>query len=154
MGIILFWNIIETFLLLIIVCLLFDKNKGKGRFYYRFGLSKRKQTNGGNVMVEIGLTNEEKVLVTVSPTTHSGKPALLDGAVKVEVQSGDGTATQVDDKSFYLNSGENPGDTAFIVSADADLGAGIELISEVIVLHVAGAKAANLGITFGAPEPK
>jgi len=146
--------IIGTLLFWISSILSYIRPKSKGRFHYRFGLPERKQTNGGNVMVEIGVTNEEKVLVTVSPTTHAGKPAVLDGPVTVAVQSGDGTATQVDDKSFYLNSGENPGDTVFVVSADADIGAGVELISEVIVLHVAGAKAANLGITFGVPELK
>lgn len=141
---------IEIVLLLVIVVLLSDMVRVRGRFGYKV---KTKQ-KGGNIMLDVYVTNEEKILVSVSPKTHAGQAALLDGPVTVSAQSGDGTVTMVDDNSFYLNSGALPGDTAFLVSGDADLGAGVENISEVIILHVSGAKAANLGIAVGPPELK
>lgn len=100
-------------------------------------------------MIEIGCTNEEKVPVSISPVTLAGNPVALDGAIQVTVQSGDGSVEMVDSTSFFVVSGLNPGDTAFLVSGDADLGAGVETISDVILLHVAGAKASNLGMVAG-----
>jgi hypothetical protein len=41
-----------------------------------------------------------------------------------------------------------------LVEADADLGAGIETISDTIKLVVAGAKASSLGLVAGAAVPK
>jgi len=40
------------------------------------------------------------------------------------------------------------------VKADADLGEGVTEISDIIRLTVAGAQAANLGLTAEAPTPK
>lgn len=105
-------------------------------------------------MLELGCTNEEKIKITVNPVTAAGKPAPLDGPVTVTVQGGEGTVAMVDDKSFYVVSGDNPGDTSYLVSGDADIGAGVETIQDIIILHVAGAKAASFGMVAGAPEPK
>lgn len=105
--------------------------------------------------LEINCTNEEKILVKVNPTTTTLKPAPLDGSIAVEVQAGDGTfEVQGDGKSFFAVSGDNPGDTTYLVSGDADIGSGVETISDLVILHVAGARAANLGITADAPVPK
>lgn len=104
--------------------------------------------------LELGCTNEEKIKVTVNPVTLKGKPVPLDGPIQVSVQGGDGTVEPVDDTNFYVVSGDNPGDTSFLVSGDADLGAGVENISDIVILHVAGAKASSLGLTAGSPEVK
>lgn len=105
-------------------------------------------------MLEVSCSDVQKVLVTLNPITQSGKPAKIDGAVAVEVQSGDATfEVQADGLSFFVISA-NPGDTSYLVSADADLGAGVENISDVVLLHVAGEKAVNLGLSAGAPEAK
>lgn len=103
-------------------------------------------------MLELSCTNEEKIPVTLAPVTGAGKPAPLDGPVVITVQSGEGTVNVLNPEgtSFEVVSGDNPGDTAFLVSADADLGSGIETISDVILLHVAGAKALSLGMEAGA----
>lgn len=103
---------------------------------------------------EASVTNEEKVLVTVNPVTSHGRPAALDGPITVEVQSGSGTFELQDDKSFYAISSDDPGDTVYVIHGDADLGSGIVDVSDVVVLHVAGANASNLGITVGAPVEK
>lgn len=105
--------------------------------------------------MELSCTNEEKILVTVNPITGAGKPAPLDGPVKVTKQAGDGDVIiQPDGNSFYVISGDNPGDTAYLVEGDADVGAGVETIADNIILHVAGAKAKSFGMTAGTPEPK
>ena len=106
-------------------------------------------------MLELNCTNEEKIKVIVAPMTSTGKPASLDGESTVTIQSGSGTVELLDPgDEFYLISGDTPGDTTYLVEADADLGSGVETISEIVVLHVAGAKAANLGLTAGSPEAK
>lgn len=105
--------------------------------------------------LELTITNEQKILVTASPTTAAGAPALIDGALVGSVVSGEATVTPgPTPNSIYLVSGANPGDTTFLVEADADLGTGVVTIQDTVTLHVAGALAVNLGLSAGAPEPK
>jgi len=106
-------------------------------------------------MLELSCTNEEKIRVIVNPVTPAGHPIAIDGKVAASVQAGDGSVVLEDDgKSFTIVSGDNPGDTSVLVSADADLGEGVETISDLVILHVAGAKAKSLGLTAGSPELK
>lgn len=108
------------------------------------------------VVLDIDLTTEEKVRITVNPKTPAGHPVQLDGALQVSVQSGDGSVVidPADPMSFYIVSGDDPGDTAVLVSGDADIGAGVETISDLVIAHVAGARASSLGMSFGPPELK
>lgn len=106
-------------------------------------------------MLDVNCTNEEKVHVHVAPVTSTGRPSVLDGPIVVAVQSGEGTfAVDGDGKGFFAISADTPGDTVYVVSADADVGEGVETISDIVTLHVAGAKAANLGVTADAPVAK
>lgn len=105
-------------------------------------------------MLDLSCTNEQKIKITVVPVTAAGSPAQLDGAVAVTVTAGEGSVQMVSDREFFVVSGINPGDTSFLVEGDADLGAGFVSVQDVIVLHVAGALAANLGMVAGSPEPK
>ncbi len=108
-----------------------------------------------NAMLEINVTNEQQVNVTLHPVTATGKPAQVDGAPTWEVITGNSTVTPAGDGlSADLISGDDPGDTDFLVKADADLGEGVVEISDIIRLHVAGAQAANLGLVAGDPTPK
>jgi hypothetical protein len=128
-------------------------HKKKGNFNYAIGrpMLKKEEKN----MLELNVTNEEKILVSCNPVTPAGHPVELDGPIAVDVQSGDGSAeVQLDGKSVYLISGDFPGDTTFIFQGDADLGLGVESISDVVILHVAGAKAASFGLSAGTPELK
>lgn len=113
--------------------------------------------------LSIACTNEQKVTVICTPITGpapgfpGGRPAGIDGALKVTVQSGDGTVEQ--DPNFPLRfkavSGESLGDTVYLVEADADLGAEtVETISDLVTLTVTGARARNLGLQAGPVEPK
>ena len=107
-------------------------------------------------MLEIVITNEQKIQVTLTPVTATNKPAQLDGPAVFEVISGTATIEMIADNplSAFLVSGDLPGDSEIMVSADADLGEGVETISDIIKLTVAGAKAASLGLTVGAPVAK
>jgi hypothetical protein len=106
-------------------------------------------------MLEVNITNEQQVKVTLKPVTATGKPATLDGVPAWEIVTGNATLTPADDgMSADLISSDDPGDTDFLVKADADLGEGVVEISDIIRLHVAGAQADNLGLSAGEPTPK
>ena len=124
-------------------------------FQYNIGRPIFKQpTDGGKIMLELNCSNEEKIPITVTPLSPAGKPASIQGAVVVTVQDGAGTINMIGDLSFEVVSGDVPGDTTYLVSADADLGDGVIEIQDIIILHVAGAMAANLGLSAGAAIPK
>lgn len=106
-------------------------------------------------MLEITITNEQQVKVTLQPVTATGRPAPVDGVPTWETISGNSTVNAAGDGlSADLISEDNPGDTQFIVKADADIGQGVVEISDIITLHVEGAMAANLGLSAGQPTPK
>lgn len=106
-------------------------------------------------MLELSCTNEEKVPITIAPVTTTGKPSKIQsGSLVVTAQSGSGTVELIDDSSFYVVSGDDPGDTEYLVAGDADLGDGVTTISDIVMLRVAGANAANLGLAAGSPVPK
>ena len=105
--------------------------------------------------LSVKITNEQKVKVTLTPVTDTGKPAKLDGSPAWTVISGNSSVAVSDDGlSADLISADDPGDTEVLVKADADLGDGIEEISDIIKLSVVGATAKNLGLSAGTPEPK
>lgn len=125
----------------------------RGRLGLKFSLPELKTKKG--TMTEVAVTNEQKIKLTLNPVTLKGKPAQLDGPPKWSVISGDSRVEPADDGlSAYLVSSDTPGDTTFLIDADADLGAGVEDVQETITLHVAGARAANLGVIVGTPELK
>ncbi len=101
-------------------------------------------------------SNEEKIPVTAAPVTASGAPAQIDGALTVTVQSGDGTVEQdaATPLSFNAVSGAGPGDTVYLVEADADLGAGVVTLQDTFTLAVTSATAASFGLSAGAAIPK
>jgi hypothetical protein len=122
-------------------------------FVFAFGLPKPKQKT--HMPVTITITNEQKVTATLKPVSDTGKPAKLDGAPTWSVVTGLSTVVPAaDGLSAELISADDPGDTQFLVKADADLGAGVVEISDTIDLTVQGALATNLGIAISAPVPK
>lgn len=104
--------------------------------------------------LNIALTNEQKILVTLAPTTEAGNPATLDGE---PTWTADGEATvevQPGGLSAYIVSG-NPGSATVTVTADADLDEGeTRELSDTIAVTVVAAEAAGLGLTAGTAEPK
>lgn len=106
--------------------------------------------------LDLTCTNEQKIKITASPKTETGRPASLDGPLTARVISGTGIAMGVsgEPNSLYLISGDEPGDTSYVIEADADLGSGVVLIQDTVVLHVTGAMATNLGLAASPPEAK
>lgn len=105
--------------------------------------------------MDIKLSNEQQVKVTLTPKTDSGKPAPLDGIPTWEVVDGLSTVQVAPDGlSATIVSSDDPGDTQILVTADADIGEGIEHISDILKVSVVGAAAKNLGLTVGTPELK
>ena len=107
-------------------------------------------------MLEVSITNEQKVNITLHPVTATGKPASVDGVPTWAVVSGDGTVAPSDDGlSCFIVSSDNPGDTDVQVSADVNLDPNqVTTISDIIRAHVAGAQAENLGLTADTPVAK
>ncbi len=105
--------------------------------------------------MQITITNEEKVLVTLAPTTAAGNPATLDGIPTWVVTSGDATLEIAEDGlSAFLVSGNVAGISTIELTADADLGEGIVNIVETIDLTVTEAAASVLGLVVAAPVLK
>lgn len=122
-------------------------------FKFSIGLVQSKERD--RMPLEIKITNEQQVGVTLTPVTDTGRPAKLDGMPAWSVITGNSQVVVSDDGlSATLVSADDPGDTEVLVKADADLGEGIEEISDIIKLSVVGATAKNLGLKAAAPEPK
>lgn len=112
-------------------------------------------TKEKNMPLDLTISNEQKIQITLAPITDTGRKAKLDGVPAWSVINGTATLdVAADGLSAFLISGDDPGDSDFLVSADADLGGGVTEISDTIRLHVAGAQAKNLGLTAGAPVAK
>lgn len=106
--------------------------------------------------LELSLTNEQQVKVHITPVTASGKPAKLDGAPTWEVTSGPGKVVPADDglSADLITDNEDLSDTVYQVNADADLGEGVETVSDTILLHTKHANASSLGLTADDPVLK
>jgi hypothetical protein len=123
------------------------------RFDFAVGPVTNKQRK--KITMEIKITNEQQVKVTLNPVTGGGKPVTLDGAPAWSVISGNSTVVPAEDGlSADLVSEDGFGDTEFLVKADADLGEGVVEISDTIRLTVVGAKAESLGLSAGEPTQK
>lgn len=104
--------------------------------------------------VSLECTNEQQVRISVQPLTGAGNPAPVDGEVRCTVVSGESTVLPGNaPNEFVLRSGDNPGDTAFLLEADADTGEGVVLVQETVTLRVVSALAGSLGVE-AVLEPK
>ena len=134
-----------------LIAALRQRRKGVA-FTFGVGVPQLKRTR---MPLELKITNEQQVDVTVSPRTDSGKPAKLDGSPAWTAISGNSQVVVSDDGlTATLVSSDEPGDTIVSVKADADLGEGVEEIADTITLSVIGATAKNLGLASGTPVPK
>ena len=126
------------------------KQQPRVRLGLRLGLVEPKARKQN--MIEIKLTNEQKIKVTLTPTTAAGKPAALDGKPQWRTDGPAALEVAEDGMSAYLIASERPSESIVTITADADLGEGVEEIAEGIKLITEGAKAAHLGLTIGEPE--
>lgn len=104
--------------------------------------------------LQVGLTTEQKVLVTVTPKSASGNPAPVEGQPSWSVQQGDVIVEPAADGLSATISAGLVGTSIVAINADADLGPDQALISSTVVLTVAAPVAVNLELVAGAPEPK
>jgi len=126
----------------------------RGRIRWAVGRAQLK-TQTQSRMLEITITKQEKITVTITPTDQDGEPAALDGKPVWTVVNGDSKILVADDGlSAVLISADVPGQTEYLVEADADLGAGVERISDTIKLTVEDPKAVSLGLSAGAAIKK
>lgn len=109
-------------------------------------------------MLDLTITNEEKIEVSVKPMTGgpNPKPAKVDGVPTWEVLSGAATLEVAEDglSALLISSDDDLSDTIIQVDADADLGEGVQALSDTITLHTTGAKAESLGLVAGKAVPK
>jgi len=128
---------------------------GAGRPHFEYTVGPVSPKRRKTMPLEVQTTVEEQILVTVHPKTNAGRPAEIDGPIRVSVISGDGTfEVQPDGRSYQSISTDTPGDTSLLVEADADLGEGNVLIQDTTIHHSIGANATNLGQEAGAITPK
>lgn len=112
--------------------------------------------------LDIVSTTEEKVPIIINPTTTAGKPAKIDGLAVIDITSGSatvGTPTQAELDATpglvgFVVSEDITGVSTYTVTADADLGAGVENIVDGGTYTYSQPNAANLGLTNGVAVPK
>lgn len=103
--------------------------------------------------LELTQTNEQQTTVHLTPVTAGGKPAKLDGVPSWSVVSGPATVAPSDDglSATIASNADDLGDTVVQVSADADIGEGVEEVADTILMHTTHANAKSLGLTADAP---
>lgn len=102
------------------------------------------------------LNTDQKVKLTITPITSTGKPAKIDG---VPVWESSDTAVIVitpssDGLSCDAVTTDEIGTAIVTVTIDADLGSGVENISATADIEVVHVRATNLGLVVGTPESK
>lgn len=101
-------------------------------------------------------TTLEKVHVKLNPTDSTGNPSTVEpGSVVWTVTSGGATVTpDADGLGAFFISEDITGSSTWGVSADADLGAGVDTISDSGTYTYNHPNAANLGLTADPAQPK
>jgi hypothetical protein len=100
------------------------------------------------------LTDSQKVALSIKPVTKAGNPAPIDGKPVWSLGGEDHLKLEVseDGLSVVISSLGKLGVCQVNVSADADLGEGVEEITGTVDIEVKAGKAVNVGIEAGAPE--
>lgn len=101
------------------------------------------------------LTDMQKVPLSVEFLDAAGNPALVDGTPAWS--SSDPCVTleaAADGLSAVATASGALGTAQVSVTADADMGAGVEPITGLLDIQVIADKAATVGISAGTPEPK
>lgn len=133
----------------------FDHGKKHALPFFLFSVGPVKDKPKTRMSLELKFTTEQQVTVSINPTTPKGQPAALDGVPTWQVASGDVTLQPAPDgKSCVIVSADTPGQSQVLVSADADLGSGVDTISDTISCLVSDPQASSLGLTASPPENK
>lgn len=132
----------------------FRKRKKAICFRWRIGPVETSPSNKGEVKMSIVLKDTQRVSISVSPLDAKENPAKIDGAPSwtvvgpaiVTLAPSDDGLTCVATTTGAL------GTTQIAVSADADVGEGVQIISGLLDVEVVGGIAVNLSVTAGVPE--
>lgn len=113
-------------------------------------------STGGHVQQ---LGDSEQIKGHIKPVDRAGNSAPIEaGSFKVESSDPAILTVEADptiEGDFVVTAvGPLGGGATITTSADADLGAGIQTITDVVPFEVVPGQAANLGTTFDAPTPK
>jgi len=105
-----------------------------------------------NGVTKMDLRDDQQVALSIQPVDKKGKPALVDG-VPVWASSDETviTVTAASDGMSAVAVGVAPGSARVVVTADADLGAGVTDLTGTLDFNVTGGAAATLNITAGTP---
>ena len=96
--------------------------------------------------MQVQSTTEFNYRIGISPVTAAGKPAPIQPDSVVITATGGGSFIIEGDGKILLQSEAIAGMTAYQISADADLGEGVETISDVIDYTYTDPKATSLGL--------
>lgn len=105
--------------------------------------------------MSVTLSEVQFVEGQVTPTNRLGGPAKVESG-SVEFSSSDPSIAtveeSVDDETKFRVVAHSPGVCQIDISADADLGEGVETISGFVGVEVLPEKATGFGVTFGTPQ--
>lgn len=101
---------------------------------------------------KMDMRDDQMVVLTIQPLDKKGKPATVDGA-PTWAGSDDTvvTVTPAPDGLSATVVGVAPGAGRVVVTADADLGAGVTPLTGTLDFTITGGSAASLSITAGDP---
>lgn len=102
-------------------------------------------------MKNVTIETNQQIAVLLKPIDDRSNPASLDGKPTWTKQSGDAVLEVADDGLSAKVTAGAPGDTVILIDGDADLGAGVVDVQDVVTVTVTPRLAKNLGVEFGAP---
>lgn len=100
------------------------------------------------------LADNQKVALSIAPKSVAGNPAAVDGAPSWRVSDESVLSLEVaaDGMSAVVTSTGKLGTSQVSVSADADLGEGVQTITGLLDIEVKASAAVSLDISAGTPE--
>lgn len=111
------------------------------------------QHKGEHTMpIEVTMTTEEKVRLSIQPVTPAGHPGEIDGEAQWSVE-GTCTLQPIDPTSAWVIAGDM-GDSVVTVACDADVGNGIVPIGDTCLVHVNNPMATSVGLGADTPVLK
>jgi hypothetical protein len=100
------------------------------------------------------LKDTQRVTISVTPVDAKGNPAQVDGAPVWSIVGPEVVALEVSENGLtcVVNTVGTLGTTQITVTADADIGEGIQTISGLLDIEVVSGMAVSLNVTAGVPE--
>ncbi len=129
------------------------RSADRPRIVFARAIIDRKTTITGEIKMLI-ITDSQEVDLAIKPLTRKGHPAQVDG-VPAWSTSDPAIATvtpAADGLSCVIKAADNIGPVQISVTADADLGEGVQNLTGVLDLEVIGGAAATLSVIAGTPR--